>query len=106
MKRIAIVVLFLVIVAGGGFLTALYQSGVDATSVPGAKVQCADPACSVFVSEPWQTGQFLLMIGFILFNLVGIGVTLAIIFWFLNRQVASVKGGAAGGEDEKAVEKA
>jgi len=107
-KRIAILIVLLVIVAGGGFLTAAYQTGnVSATSLPGAKLQCADAACSVFVSEPWQSGQLLLLVGFILVNMIGIGVTLAIIFWALSRQVAqvkSVKGGATG-DGAKAVEK-
>lgn len=110
MKRIGIVVVLLVIIAAGGFLTASFQGGVEATGIPGAKVQCADPACSVFVAEPWQVGQFLLLIGFILFNLIGIGVTLAVLFWFLNRSVASAKASAGSGEasasDEKAIEQA
>lgn len=107
MKRIGILVILLAIIAGGGFLTAAFQGGVEPTSIPGAKVQCADPACSVFVSEPWQTGQFLLLVGFVLFNLIGIGATLAILFWFLNKQVANAKGGAAAaGDDKKSIEKA
>lgn len=111
MKRIAVLIIVLVIVAGGGFLTAAFQTGdIGATSIPGAKVQCADASCSVFVAEPWQSGQLLLLVGFILVNMIGIGVTLAIIFWALSRQVAqvksvkSVKGGAAG-DAAKAVEK-
>lgn len=110
MKRIAIVFIILVIVAGGGFLTAAFQSGgVDATSLPGAKVQCADPACSVFVAEPWQSGQFLAMVGFILVNLLGAGITITVIFWLLSRQIAQVKGSgnkASGDEGEKSIEKA
>lgn len=109
MKRIAILVIVLVIVAGGGFLTAAFQhGGVDATSLPGAKVQCADPSCSVFVAEPWQSGQFLAMVGFILVNLLGAGITITIVFWLLSRQIARAKaeGTSTSGEGDKAIEKA
>jgi len=106
-KRIAILIIVLVIVAGGGFLTAAFQNnGISATSMPGAKVQCADAACSVFVAEPWQAGQLLLLVGVVLVNLIGIGVTLAVVFWLLSRQIARVKVIKSADQGEQAIEKA
>lgn len=91
MKRLALLILILAILGAGGTLTALTGSDWSATAMPGAKVQCADPACSVFLAEPWQAGQLILLVGFILFNMIGIGATLAIVLWFLNKQVATVR---------------
>lgn len=73
-----------------------YADGADRLGLvgdgdAGRKVQCADPACSVFLAEPWQAGQLILLVGFILFNMIGIGATLAIVLWFLNKQVATVR---------------
>ncbi len=107
MKRLALLIVILAILGAGGTLTALTSGDWSATSIPGAKVQCADAACSTFLAEPWEAGQFILLIGFIVFNLIGIGATLALLFWFLNKQVASVKGGAAMTSAEAgAIEKA
>lgn len=91
MKRLVLLIVILAILGAGGTLTALTGGEWSATSIPGAKVQCADAACSTFLAEPWEAGQFILLVGFILFNLIGIGATLALVFWFLNKQVASVK---------------
>lgn len=108
MKRLALLILILAILGAGGTLTALNSNGLSATSIPGAKVQCVDAACSPFMAEPWEAGQFVLLTGFILFNLIGMGATIALLFWFLSKQVANVKGDssqtAAAGDN--AVEKA
>ena len=107
MKRLALLIVILAILGAGGTLTALTGGDWTATSIPGAKVQCADAACSTFLAEPWEAGQFILLVGFILFNLIGIGATLALLFWFLNKQVANVKGSAATtAPDSGAIEKA
>ena len=107
MKRLALLIVILAILGAGGTLTALTSGDWTATSIPGAKVQCADAACSTFLAEPWEAGQFILLVGFIVFNLIGIGATLALIFWFLNKQVASVKGdNQAAAAEAGAIEKA
>jgi hypothetical protein len=106
-KRLALLIVILAILGAGGTLTALTGGDWSATSIPGAKVQCADAACSTFLAEPWEAGQFILLVGFIVFNLIGIGATLALLFWFLNKQVASVKGGTQPAASEAgAIEKA
>ncbi len=107
MKRLALLILILAILGAGGTLTVLRGTEWSATSLPGAKVQCADPSCSVFLAEPWQAGQFILLVGFILFNMVGMGATIALVLWFLNKQVATVRAQSATGEDQpKSIEKA
>ena len=107
MKRLALLIVILAILGAGGTLTALTSGDWSATSIPGAKVQCADAACSTFLAEPWEAGQFILLVGFIVFNLIGIGATLALLFWFLNKQVANVKGGTStAATDTGAIEKA
>jgi hypothetical protein len=106
-KRLALLIVILAILGAGGTLTALTGGDWSATSIPGAKVQCADAACSTFLAEPWEAGQFILLVGFILFNLIGIGATLALVFWFLNKQVANVKSDpAAAATEAGAIEKA
>jgi hypothetical protein len=106
-KRLALLIVILAILGAGGTLTALTGGDWTATSIPGAKVQCADAACSTFLAEPWEAGQFILLVGFIVFNLIGIGATLALLFWFLNKQVASVKAGVpAAAPEAGAIEKA
>ena len=107
MKRLALLILILAILGAGGTLTALTGTDWSATALPGAKVQCADPSCSVFLAEPWQAGQFILLVGFILFNMIGIGATLAIVLWFLNKQVATVRAQRSASADQTAsIEKA
>lgn len=108
MKTFVFILILLAVLVGGGLITAQLASIDGIQNMPAARIQTSDPEASVFVATNWQAQQFFLMIGFILINLVGIGVTLAAIFWFLSRQVASVKetGTAAGGEQAGAIQKA
>ncbi len=91
MRTIIVLAVVILILIAGGALTTLIDSGTGPEVIPGAKVQTADVEASVFDAAPWQAGQFFLLVGFILFNMVGIGATLAVIFWFLNRGVARAK---------------
>jgi hypothetical protein len=93
MKRVAFVLGALLLVIIGGGLTAqiAQQGGRDA--IPGFVIQTENPDASVFESVPWKAEQLVLLVGFLLFNLVGMGATIAIIMWLLHRQVKSVSGG-------------
>lgn len=104
MKRLILLIIIIAILGAGGTLTALTGNGWSPAAIPGAKQQCADAACSVFMAEPWEAGQLLLLVGFILFNLIGIGATLALLFWFLSKQVANVKGTSGGDAAAGAIE--
>lgn len=107
MKTLVFILILLMVLVGGGLITAQLASTNGLQNMPAARIQTSDPEASVFVATDWQAQQFFVMVGFILINLIGIGVTLAAIFWFLSRQIASVKatGPAAGGEQAGAIQK-
>src|SRR5688572_31336445 len=49
--------------------------------------QTADPMGSYFDATPGKAAFFFLVVGFILFNLIGMGATIALAMWFFNREV-------------------
>ncbi len=70
-----------ILVLAGGALTA----GLGA-SIP-TIIQSTDPNASPFAATPEQANLLLFWIGFVIFNLLGAGITIMALFWFLNRQV-------------------
>ncbi len=86
-----VIILILVILVSGGFLTTIMGDGGSVGDVLPFLHQTSNPAASVMEAEGWQTEQLFLLTGFILFNMIGIGLTLAGIMWFLNRQVTIVR---------------
>lgn len=72
------------IIIGGGLTSQLL------TEVP-IIVQSENPDASVFQATPEQANQFIIWIVFVLVNVVGAGLTLALIFWFGNKQVATAR---------------
>ena len=82
MKRGVLILAFLVIVTiAGGILTA--NMGIK---LPFER-QTAEPMASVF-EAPGEKALWLFgMIAFIVFNVIGAGLTIALVFWFLNREV-------------------
>jgi hypothetical protein len=93
MKRVAFIIGALVLLIIGGGLTAQIAQQGGRGAIPVFVIQTENPDASVFESVPWKAEQLVLLVGFLLFNLIGIGVTIALIMWFLNRQVKSVQGG-------------
>ncbi len=91
MKQLIIVAVVIMLLIIGGGLTAQIASSGGNFSIPGAIKQTNDPDGSVFELSPWKAEQLFLFVGFILFNLIGIGVTLAIVFWLLHRAVKTVR---------------
>lgn len=90
MKRlVAFAVLMIVLLAGGG-LTALLVSSGGGSVLPVLQT-VGSPDGSPMVVLPWKAEQFFLLVGFIIFNLVGIAATLAVIFWFLDRGVRQAR---------------
>ena len=85
MKRLALLAVLVILLLAGGGLTSLLLggSGLDSLFI----VQTAAPDSSVLTAAPWQTEQLMLMVGFLLFNLVGMGLTIAIVLWLLHRGV-------------------
>jgi hypothetical protein len=91
MRVFAIVIAaILVLVIGGGLTAQIAQQG-GSGAIPVFVQQTENPDASVFETVPWKAEQLFLLVGFILFNMIGIGATIALIMWFLNRQVKSVK---------------
>lgn len=82
-----IVILFLLI-AGGGLTAQLAANNNDLGNFLPFLKQTADPNASVFDAAPWKSEQFFLFAGFVVFNLIGMGVTIAAVMWLVNRQVA------------------
>lgn len=87
MRTFGIVVVVVVLLLIGGGLTAQLASQGQDSAIPFLIRQTDDPEGSRMDMLPWMAEQFVLMAGFIIFNLVGIGVTIALIMWFLDRQV-------------------
>ena len=80
----AIVVVLVVLLAGGAITSNLLSSDL-------AIQQTTDPSGDFLTATPDQAVAFILVTGFIIFNVLGAGLTLMIVFWLLNRQVTAVR---------------
>ena len=90
MKRLLIVGVVIVILIIGGGLTVQIASNGNQLAIPGVIRQTNNPDASALDMAPWKAEQLFLFVGFILFNLIGIAVTLMALFWFLNWQIKKV----------------
>lgn len=91
MRRLIIfLTVILVIVIGGGLTMQLAGGGTESV-IPGVYRYTDSPEASVLDVTPWQAQQMFLLVGFLVVNMIGIGLTLALIMWFLDRQVRTVK---------------
>jgi len=90
-KRLFVIFVILAILgAGGGLTAALISSGGTPDFLPFLK-QVSSPEGSVLMVTPSQAQALVIFIGFILFNVIGIAVTLGVVFWLLHRGVKSVE---------------
>lgn len=86
------------IIFGGGLTSQLL------TEAP-IIIQSENPDASVFKATPEQANQFIIWVVFVLVNVVGAGLTLALIFWGGNKQVATARAMPnANPSDENALE--
>ena len=85
MKALATVALVLVILLAGGAITSNLLSSDLAIQ------QTTDPSGDFLTATPDQAVAFILVTGFIIFNVIGAGLTLLILFWVLNHQVTAVR---------------
>lgn len=89
MRRLVFVAVVVVVLLVGGGLTSMIIVGggrslfIQQTDIPDA---------STMLAAPWQAEQLVLLVGFILFNLVGMAATIAIVLWLLHRGVRQVSG--------------
>lgn len=85
MKRLGILAsIFIVLLAGGAITSNLLSSDL-------AIKQTLNPSASALTATPDQAAAFILVVGFVIMNVVGAGLTLALVFWLLNRQVTVVR---------------
>lgn len=100
MRRLGILVGILGLLFVGGALSIMLAqgSGYDSSLLPFLQTT-SDAAGSTLSAEPWQAEQFFLLVVFILFNMLGIGATIAVVMWFLHR---GVKVARAEAEQENA----
>jgi hypothetical protein len=94
-----------VLIVGGG-LTALLTTNNDSSSYLPVLRQVGSPEGSTLEVVGWKAEQLFLLVGFIIFNLVGIGATLAILMWLLHRFVKQANATENQGTTVTAVEKA
>ena len=88
MRKLAIFVGFVLLLLIGGGLTAQFAALRSGESlIPVLLVQSENPDASTLQMASWQGEQLFLLIGFILFNLIGIALTIAIVMWLLHRGV-------------------
>jgi hypothetical protein len=85
MRRLGILIAIVMLLVIGGGLTSLLSSSGGVVLPVLQQTNAIDASPTVMV--PWKANQFFLLVGFILFNLVGIAVTIAIILWFVDRGV-------------------
>jgi hypothetical protein len=80
-RGVAILAFLVIITITGGLLTS--GMGIE---LPFIK-QTAEPMASVFEAPGEKALWLIAMVGFIIFNVLGAGLTIAFLFWFLNREV-------------------
>jgi hypothetical protein len=83
MRRLLIFAGLMVLLIIGGGLTAELISSGGGSPLP-VLTQTINPDASRTAIVPWKAEQFFLLVGFILFNLIGIAATIAIIVWLLD----------------------
>lgn len=91
MKRLAVLFVVVLILVVGGGLTAQIAAGGGELRLPGIIRQTNNPDASVLDMTPWKAEQMFLVVGFVLFNLVGAALTIMGLLWFLSHQVRSVR---------------
>lgn len=94
MRLLGILVVLVVLLLVGGGLTSMLVADGGGSLVPILQ-QVGSPDASVTTVLPWKAEQFFLLVGLILFNLVGIAATIAIVLWLIDRGIKKSKAEAA-----------
>ncbi len=88
MKNLLIIVgIALLLVVGGALTAQLGSTGPNESLIPFFLVQSDSPEASTMDAAPWQAEQLVILVGFLLFNMIGIAVTIMAVMWFLHRGV-------------------
>lgn len=91
MKQLTTIIVVMVILIIGGGLTTLLTTNRDAADFFPVLRQVDSPDGSTLAVVPWKAEQMVLLVGFILFNLIGIAATIALVMWLLHRFVKEAK---------------
>ena len=86
MKKVIILGILLVVVLTGGALTSYMLANNGTVPVP-VLTTTVDPDASTTMMLGWKAEQLFILVSFILFNLIGITVTIAIVIWFFDRGI-------------------
>lgn len=76
-----LIVLIILLLAGGGLSSLLIATGGQVLPIL-QQVAAADASPTTML--PWKANQFFILVSFVLFNLVGIAVTLAVVMWVID----------------------
>lgn len=85
MKQLgALALIFVILLSGGAITSNLLNSDLTIR-------QTLNPSGDALTATPDQAVAFMLVVGFVIMNVLGAGLTLALVFWLLNRQVTVVR---------------
>jgi hypothetical protein len=102
MKKVGILAFLTILVIACGFIS----TGMLSDPLGGLLItQSGDPYASPFVATPQQAMQIVVWGGFVIFNVIGLAATLALVFWFINRSLVKSAGStppAPAGKDAEA----
>jgi hypothetical protein len=86
-KLLFVAVIVIVLLVGGGLTSMIMVGGGRSLFIQQTDI----PDASTLMAAPWQAEQLVLLVGFILFNLIGMAATIAIVLWLLHRGVKQVR---------------
>ena len=87
-RALLIITVVIVLIAGGYISVAISKQGA---ALPGQRVQTENPEANVFTVTADKGAIFFIFTAIALGSLIGMGVVMAILFWFLNRGVARAR---------------
>lgn len=105
MKKIAILGILLIVVLAGGALTSYMLANNSTLPIP-VLTTTVQPDASTAIMLGWKAEQLFILIAFLMFNLVGIAVTIAIVVWLLDRGVRRTRAAQAAEANAIAAQKA
>ncbi len=86
MKKLFILGILLVVVLTGGALTSYMLANNSTLPVP-VLTTTVDPDASTTMMLGWKAEQLFILIAFLIFNLVGITLTVALLIWYFDRGI-------------------
>lgn len=85
-RKLFILGILLVLVLTGGALTSYMLANNSTVPVP-VLTTTVDPDASTTMMLGWKAEQLFILVTFMLFNLIGITVTIALVIWYFDRGI-------------------